>query len=435
MIHFTTIPLTGTSVNPARSIGAGAVRRRRRDHPALALHPGAAARRRRWPASLPRAVRPRTASPSPARACASAVDAARRGPRLRRARRLPAAVEPAAGPGQAALRPRPQPPQQWQQPQYPTAPPPASSRLAAPAAAARPRQPARSAAHRQPGEQHLGRPTTGRPTRRPRPGAPQPARGAGRARTRSEPPATGLLDQADALGVGARRHGSPRRGCPRVSTTSRPPNVPAGTVRSSSTAASTNGPWPPGRAPARSRRRPGGGKHRQPGSAPSSSALQERVRSPRRPGRGSLAEEPDVSAGVLGVVGVALEDDLALAVGAEVMHHHAGDAGDRPPVIVLDAHLEPLDHVVGDLVGPHRPGARGSHGLSTSAARSRPGLDRASGCPARRRPRGRSSRGCASPAAPQPDISEARATRATVPSHGARMPHRMVAASVARRTR
>ena len=50
MIHFASISLTGTSVNPARSIGVGALRRKRRDHPALAVH-----RRRRWSALRSRA--------------------------------------------------------------------------------------------------------------------------------------------------------------------------------------------------------------------------------------------------------------------------------------------------------------------------------------------------------------------------------------------
>ena len=45
-IHFVAIPATGTSVNPARSIGTGAVRRHRRDRPGLAVH-----RRRRCSAA------------------------------------------------------------------------------------------------------------------------------------------------------------------------------------------------------------------------------------------------------------------------------------------------------------------------------------------------------------------------------------------------
>ena len=53
MIHFASINATGTSVNPARSIGVGALRRHRRDHPALALHPGPAARRRARRPGLP----------------------------------------------------------------------------------------------------------------------------------------------------------------------------------------------------------------------------------------------------------------------------------------------------------------------------------------------------------------------------------------------
>ena len=63
MIHFASINATGTSVNPARSIGVGALRRHRRDHPALAVHPGPAARRRARRPALPRALRRRRPGP------------------------------------------------------------------------------------------------------------------------------------------------------------------------------------------------------------------------------------------------------------------------------------------------------------------------------------------------------------------------------------
>ena len=93
--------LTGTSVNPARSIGVGHLRRQRRDHPALAVHRRAAGRRCDRRHHLPADLRPRHrpgarlgAELRPARAG--------RGARLRRARPVPAGVEPAAdrpGPG------------------------------------------------------------------------------------------------------------------------------------------------------------------------------------------------------------------------------------------------------------------------------------------------------------------------------------------------
>ena len=134
MIHFTTIPLTGTSVNPARSIGP-------------ALFAGGDAILQLWlfilapllggalAGVLYPALFGRHGEPVAVRGCASAA--------VRRPGRCPATARPTPtsssgtsstpGPGPAA---RPalaaQPPQEWQQPQYPTAPPPQRGRSSPP---------------------------------------------------------------------------------------------------------------------------------------------------------------------------------------------------------------------------------------------------------------------------------------------------------------
>ena len=102
MIHFTTIPLTGTSVNPARSIGP-------------ALFAGSDAIIQLWLFILapllggalagllyPCALRPPRRARRGLGAALRPSYAARGGPRLRRARRLPGAVEPAVRPGTSA---------------------------------------------------------------------------------------------------------------------------------------------------------------------------------------------------------------------------------------------------------------------------------------------------------------------------------------------
>ena len=143
MIHFASIPLTGTSVNPARSIGVGALRRHRRDHPAVAVHPGPAARRRARRRSPTRCSSAAAPSRSPARACSFGAGRARRGARATAHRTStsssgtssPAARSRAAG-HQASWHGT-QPPQQRQPPQQPGGPPPQPQPAAADPAAAR----------------------------------------------------------------------------------------------------------------------------------------------------------------------------------------------------------------------------------------------------------------------------------------------------------
>ena len=65
-------PLTGTSVNPARSIGVGALRRQRRDHPALAVHRRPAASAPPSPASPTRCSSATAPTPVAGSGCASA---------------------------------------------------------------------------------------------------------------------------------------------------------------------------------------------------------------------------------------------------------------------------------------------------------------------------------------------------------------------------
>ena len=111
MIHFTTIPLTGTSVNPARSIGP-------------ALFAGGDAIAQQWLFIVAPLVGGGVAGllyplvfgrhGEPVAGFGSSVrtpDAAGRGPRLRRAGRLPAAVEPAVrrAPARSTARPAARP--------------------------------------------------------------------------------------------------------------------------------------------------------------------------------------------------------------------------------------------------------------------------------------------------------------------------------------
>ena len=77
MIHFASITATGTSVNPARSIGVGALRRHRRDHPALAVHRRRRCSAPRSPASPTRCSSARAPTRCPAPGCASRGRAAR----------------------------------------------------------------------------------------------------------------------------------------------------------------------------------------------------------------------------------------------------------------------------------------------------------------------------------------------------------------------
>ena len=79
-----------------------ALRRQRRDHPAVAVHPRPAHRRRACRPPVPGALRPPRRAGRGFRPAVRRSYAARGGPRLRRARRLPAAVEPAVPPGPGA---------------------------------------------------------------------------------------------------------------------------------------------------------------------------------------------------------------------------------------------------------------------------------------------------------------------------------------------
>ena len=220
MIHFASIAATGTSVNPARSIGVGAVRRHRRDHPALAVHPGAAARRRARRAALPAALR-QAPTPVPARACASAAAApavpcpATVPPTSTSSSgtsRTPAAVAAPGPAASAAAAPAVRPPQQQAQPQQyaateqygsPRQQPPPGHRRSTAAWPQRTTGPARSTPDaRADPEQDARR----RPRRQMSRRGSTAVSVCGERRRSSdaaiEPPATRLLeDQADAAGV------------------------------------------------------------------------------------------------------------------------------------------------------------------------------------------------------------------------------------------
>ena len=303
MIHFASITAHRHLGQPGPLDRRRSLRRQRRDHPALAVHPGAAARRRDRRLHLPADLRPRHRPGAGLGAgLQPGADRGRRGARVRRAGPVPAGVEPAdrdragrdpaAATEQAAWEQEPiiqdgwqwdhaaqewKPLEQWQPA------PPAAARRHRPAGlvAVRARTPARPRSVRR-SDRSVVQGRSG-------PAARAPATTVRRALGRD------LRDQSDPAGVGRPRRRRPASADCWSRCRRRPSYRPAGVV---------SGLVEPGARAPGPRRPPVGtpfASRRRAGAWPASPARPRRRPSPAR--HVALATEPpDVARAVLGVV-------------------------------------------------------------------------------------------------------------------------------------